>query len=63
MTTVSKLIIGNALLWAAIMIATSLIVADSNLNDKSSYALMVLHIAGWLVSNGTLISLSKKLTS
>ena len=47
-TTVKSKVIGNALIWAAMMIASSLLIGA----HENSQTLMLLFIAGWFATNG-----------
>jgi len=46
-TPATKQTIGNALIWAAMMIASSLVIEDS----KAASTMMFLLIAGWIASS------------
>lgn len=43
-------VVANALVWAALMIATALIVADE-ISSRQSWVLLMLQIAGWFATN------------
>ncbi len=43
-------VIANAIVWAALMIATSLVVADE-ISSQQSWVLLMLQIAGWFATN------------
>lgn len=45
-------VIGNALIWAAMMLATALILSDVTGLDKGDKTmLMILQISGWFMTN------------
>lgn len=46
-STAGKKAIGNALIWSAMIIVTSLLVTD----DKAAATLLFVHIAGWWATN------------
>ncbi len=48
----SRFQMGNAIIWAAVMIATALVMAGSDVDDKTaSYLLLLVLIPAWLVSD------------
>ena len=51
-------VIANAVIWAAIILATSLLTGDVLESDKS-FMLLILQIAGWFATNGLVSSISK----
>lgn len=51
-TTVKGKLVGNAIVWAATMIAASLITKG----QEGSETLMMLFIAGWFATNGLIAS-------
>ena len=52
-------IIGNALIWAAVMIATSLVIRDTNIDNSQQMSVLMIQIVGWLMTNFALTKMAK----
>ncbi len=57
--TLSKLNIMNAIMWAAMMIAISLMIKDSNVEDGTRQMILMVQIAGWFVMSAAIKKLEK----
>ncbi len=54
-----KLSIVNALMWAAVMIATALIVSG-DLDNKDQTILLIIHVVGWFSVDAAIRKKNKK---
>ena len=57
--TLSKLNITNAIMWAAMIIAISLMIKDSNVADSTRQMILMVQIAGWFTMSAVIKKLDK----
>ena len=57
--TISKLNITNAVMWAAMIIAISLMIKDSNVEDSSRQMILMVQVVGWFVMSAAIKKLEK----
>lgn len=57
----SRAVIANAIIWAAVMIATSLIISDAfaDSTGREKESLMLIFIMGWFATNAAITSNGK----
>ena len=44
-------IIGNAIIWAAVMIATGLVLSGTDADNSQQMSVLMIQIVGWLMTN------------
>ena len=44
-------IIGNALIWAAVMISTGLVLSGTDADNNQQMSVLMIQIVGWLMTN------------
>ena len=52
-------IIGNALIWAAVMISTGLVLSGTDADNNQQMSVLMIQIVGWLMTNLALTKMAK----
>ena len=52
-------IVGNAIIWAAVMIATGLVLSGADVDNSQQMSVLMVQIVGWLMTNFALTKIAK----